>query len=109
MVDKFVGPDAISWSFAHEHGEGEVRVSDGGVFLGWEGARWETRQCTLEKYMDQTAGPNHPTHRDVVRQMMPEAAAEIEEEVRRRLADPTRKVPAPVPLKAEKGWWEFWK
>jgi hypothetical protein len=86
------------------------------VNIGTEGARWETYSCTLEEYFKEVAPPNSSYYSMVWRAMGEEDAKEIEEEVRRRLANPARQIPAGKPASAtvmkkqpQKHWWEFWK
>ena len=114
------GEAKSSWYEEDEYERYKVDVSDERVSLeitdDQQVAVWShDHSCSLEGYLADAPKPRKDSVYQLVRSnlTMP-VAAEIEQEVKRRLANPTRQAATPktksqsVP-KPHKEWWEFWK
>ncbi len=73
--------------------------------------------CTPEEYVNGTGmlDKNQSIRRSIEANMSPTIVAEIEQEIKRRIVNPSPPIPKPaspppaVQKQAPKGWWEFWK
>jgi hypothetical protein len=82
-----------SWYNGMEDGIGgcEVTVSDAEVCTIDDRFSSYKRTISLEEYLNETEEPSKVTYRKMVQQCMkPEDAAEIEQEIRRRVANSAR-------------------
>lgn len=98
-----------------DDGIGGVSITVEGDLIRYDDDRFSSysNSCTLEQYLNETAQAGRVTFRQLVQQnMTPEHAADIEQEIRRRVADD--KMPRPPAMPAEpqaapeKRWWR-WK
>ena len=92
----------------------DIRVDDDRIQFNDDRFRSYSNSCTLEQYLNETEQADRVTFRQLVKQnMTSDHAAEIEQEIRRRVADPGRRMPLAMPAEPQaapkKRWWQYWK